>query len=149
LEKKYSTKNGDWVLTNTKTGEIADIDITVRRGGSRFMKLWQDGSKMLLERASGLHGQSYRVLCYLGAVARWGNAIPTPPEVAIALELTSTNVYRAYAELIEADIVIKREHDYFLSPYYCWKGNDVQYQQACRDLLSTPGTPMKQLSSSS
>lgn len=132
---RYSLRDSNWRLTNTKTGEVADVDITIHRGRGKFMKVWQDGTKALLERTPQLRGQSIRILLYLTAIATWNNCVPTPVVIASKLGAKKPNVYRAYAELIKADFVIKRDDAYYLSPLYCWKGNQMQFEEACHKLL--------------
>ena len=126
-------------LINLKTGKAFPGGLTFWQDtkGGKWMKIWQDGKAALLDRTP-LHGQSYRILCHLDAVCEWGNVIPAPAFIASKLGIKREAVYRAYAELIKAEIVIKKDGNYYLSPLYCWKGNQMQLVQACKVLLDTP-----------
>jgi len=130
--RKYSTRNSNWRLTNIKTGEVADVDITIRRGSDRFMKLWQGTGWQ--RRIKELQGNTLRVLWYLVSVAGWNNEVSGPSGTAIGMSLRQPHISRAYGELIKAGLLYKVQGIYYLSPYFCWKGDDQQYQQACREL---------------
>lgn len=135
-------------LLNKRTGELYDAEIRLRRQGTggKWMKIWQDGKAELLRRSSSqLHGQSYYILHCLDGMVKWGNIIPLPPEVATVLNKRLRSVYRAYAELIEANIIIKRKGVYYLSPLYCWKGNTKQLEETYQKLFA-PTETVKQLS---
>lgn len=131
-------------MIDLKTREIYGAVITpwFPKVGGKWVRVFQNATKELLVRSPGLHGQSTRVLLYLTAAAGWDNAIPSPPALAKELFLNEKTVYRAYAELIRAEFVIKRDGAYYLSPLYCWKGDPVHLEQACRELLPPVGLPV-------
>ena len=110
------------------------------------MKLFQDSGEDLLKRAK-LHSESYRVLKFLDTAVEWGNGIPKPAALAKQLGLNERAVYRAYAELVSAEIVIKAPDGgrYSLSPFYCWKGNEQQYNLAVCNLPGAYPSPVRQL----
>ena len=134
--KTYRLRDSGWGLVNKKTGEIADVDITIHRGGGRFMKVWQDTGWQY--RLKELQGRSLLVLYHLMATANWQNQVPETSETAQALALKQVNVSRAYSELIKAGFLYKRDGIYHLSPLFCWKGSDKQLGQAIEELLATP-----------
>ena len=127
-------------VINPETGELFEgLIIPLRpRIGGKWVRIFQDGKAELLRHSPQLRGQSFKVLYYLDAVVKWGNIIPPPRGVADALSLNEKAVYRAYAELIAASIVIKKGSIYSLSPRYCWKGNESQLEEAYRELTTTP-----------
>ena len=96
------------------------------------MKIWQDGGWD--ERMEKLQGSSVKLLLHLTHVAIFRNIIPGPGEVAEQPSWSRLNVYRAYRELRGADFIYERDGTYYLNPYFCWKGSDQQYEQACREL---------------
>lgn len=134
-------------LVDLATGEVFEGVITpwLPKVGGKWVRVFQDSTAELLRRSPELHGQSYRILVQLEAVVKWGNLIPAPPEIAKSLNLKPPNVYRAYAELIKAGIIIKRDGVYSLSPFYCWKGNEMQLEQACRELITSHGQAVRAL----
>lgn len=131
-----------FLFINQETGEEYDAVVVKRfQIGGRWMRAWQDGKEHMLKRIDSplgfphMRGQSYKVLAYLDCVVTWENHISTPSGLAKRYGFSETSVYRAYAELIKAGFVIKKDREYFLSPLYCWKGNQAQYREACRTLL--------------
>jgi len=115
-----------------RTGEIVDLDITVHSLGGKFMKVWQ--KTLYTERINSLQGNSLRTLWHLVEVAGYNNTVPSPSELSRFIGKSRPLVSRAYSELMKADILIKKDHSYFLNPYFCWKGNNQQYELACREL---------------
>jgi len=115
------------------TGEIIEFDLNIRHArGGKFMKVWQGTGWE--SRIGELQGTSMKILWHLVTVAKWGNVIPGPSDTAASMELRQSNVSRAYKELVQAEFVYKIGTVYYLSPYFCWKGNDQQYEMACREL---------------
>lgn len=124
-------------LVNELTGEVYDVFLAKRnRAGGKWMKIWQDGKRELLSRNPNLSKEGFRILNNLETVVNWENIIPPPPVLAKKLGFSETAVYRAYAELIKGGFVLKQERVYYLSPAYCWKGTQKQWENACRKLLS-------------
>jgi len=135
MVKRYRLRDSDWRLVNRKTGETADVNIDIHGKGGRFMKIWQGTG---WEKNLGeLQGNSLRVLFHLTMVASWKNRIPSPTETSKAMAIKRPNVSRAYSELIKAGFVYKTDGVYYLSPLYCWKGNEEQYEQAMREFNFT------------
>ncbi len=99
----------------------------------RTIKVWQDTGWE--KRIKELQGNSLKVLWHLVHVAGWNNQIPGPTEVATCMGLRQPNVSHAYAELVKTDFLYRISGSYRLNPYFCWKGDDEQYEQACRELL--------------
>ena len=131
-------------LVNEEPGEFIRAAILPRPIGGRFMKVWQGGNWGL--KLKELQGRSKDVLLHLVDVALWGNLVPGPGETAKALGMHQTNVIRAYKELLGAGFLRKLEGGYQLSPYFCWRGSNAQYEQATtggRPLLTSP--PLRQL----
>ena len=124
-----------YAILDRETGEILELNAKSSTGSSNWLRVFQNGKRELLSRSPELHGQSHRVLNYLDAVVAWGNSLPTPAKVAESLNLKLPNAYRAYTELMKAEIVLKRDGVYYLSPLYCWKGNEKQFEQACQELI--------------
>ncbi len=93
------------------------------------MKIWQGNGWD--DRIKLLHGQSLQVLLHLLFTAGWGNKVGSPVDTANSMSLHRVDVYRAYRELVNADFIRKADNAYLLNPFFCWKGNDDQYQQAC------------------
>jgi len=119
-------------LTEIKTGRALDVLVRPASTGGNFMKLWQRvGTGRRIEK---LKGASLKVLWHLAMVAGWNNIIPGTSETARSMKLKQPNVARAYRELIEADFIVRREGVYYLSPMFCWKGNEEQYEQAVKTL---------------
>ena len=127
------------VLRHEETGRSVRAEVIQERKGGKFMKVWQDTGWE--GRIGGLRGNSLKVLWYLMMVAGWGNKVPGPGEVAERMKQKRPNVSRAYKELIGASFLHKTGGAYLLDPYYCWKGNDEQYEEACRK-LSSPASPL-------
>jgi len=122
-------------LVNKRTGELYDAEIRLaRKTGGSFMKLWQDTGWE--KRLGELQGSSLKVLFHLTMVCKWQNFIPGPSETAKAMGFRQSHVSRAYGELAKVDFLYKQDGSYRLSPYFCWKGSDDQYELACRELLS-------------
>lgn len=115
------------------TGEVIEFDITVRQPkGGKFMKVWQGTGWQ--QRIGRLQGNSLKVLWHLLDIAKWGNEVPGPSTVAKTLDKKQSHISRAYSELVKSDFLYKKDGNYYLSPYFCWKGNNQQYEQACREL---------------
>ena len=100
------------------------------------MKVWQGTGWE--KRLGELQGNSLRVLFHLTMVAGWNNVVPSPSVTSKAMVLRQSHTSRAYAQLIKANFLIKSNDSYYLSPLYCWKGNDQQYEEAIKALSSTP-----------
>ena len=133
--EKYKLRDGRWALLNRETGEIVEADFTIKRKrrSSQFMKLWQDiGWETRLGK---LQGNSLRMLWFLINRTAFCNIVPSPSLMAVECGWKQPHVSRAYRELREADFLCQRDRSYYLNPYFCWKGNDTQYQQACREQL--------------
>jgi len=131
--KRYRLRDSDWQLVNKQTGELADVDITIYRGASKFMKLWQNTSWD--SQISKLQGNSVKVLWKLVHIATWNNQVPGPSAIATMMGMRQPHVSKAYKELINTDFLQRINGAYRLNPYFCWKGNDEQYQAACRELI--------------
>jgi len=124
------------------TGEVIEFDIIIRREkGGKFMKLWQGAG---WERQfAGLQGNSLKVLWHLVEIAQWGNKVPGPSLVARQVGKNQATISRAYRELREADFICQQDGVYYLSPFFCWKGNDIQLQQATREWLTNHSLPLQ------
>lgn len=134
-------------LVNKKTGELYDAEIRIaKKKGGKFMKIWQDTGWE--KRLGELHGNSLKVLFHLTMVCKWENLIDGPSETARVMEWKKSLVVRAYGELIKSNFVVKQNGGYRLSPFFCWKGNDEQYENACRELTFTPRERLLNLTSS-
>ena len=96
------------------------------------MKVWQGTGWD--KRIGELQGVSMKVLWHLVSIASWENVVPGPSETAISMGLKQPNISRAYGELIRASFLNRINGSYRLSPYFCWKGDDQQYEKACRRL---------------
>jgi len=129
------TPNYTLTLTNDDSGQKIKGRFVPYSQGGKFMKLWQGTGWE--RRIKGLQGNSLRVLWYLVSVASWNNEVQGPSDTAIGMNLRQPHISRAYGELIKADFLYKVNGIYHLSPYFCWKGDDYQYQQACRELSMT------------
>ncbi len=119
-------------LMNPDTGEFINAKLIKTSSGGKFMKLWQDTG--FEGRIWSLRGSSVKMLLFLTDIAGWQNVVPGPSEVARKLDWPPSNASRAYRELIEASFLIKGGSEFHLSPLYCWKGSDSQYEEALRRL---------------
>ena len=130
-------------LIDLATGEVLEAVITPWRGrvGGKWMKVFQDTKREILQQNPQLRGESYKVLHYLEAAVAWGNRLPTPTEVAGALGLLPTNVHRAFAQLVKAECIIKRDGTYYLSPLIGWKGSEKQLEEAYGTIFARRQTP--------
>lgn len=135
MSKRYRLRDSDWKLINPRTGEMADIDITVHSRGGKFMKLWQESG--VISRVGSLSGEATKLILPLMSAANFGNVVPGPGEMSKAINKRQPNVSRAYKELTNAGILIKQSGIYYLNPHFCWKGNDNQFEQAVKQ-LTTP-----------
>ena len=117
-------------LINKRTGELYDAELSIahKSGGGRFMKVWQGTGWD--EKLVELQGISLRILWHLVSIAKWQNEVPGPGEVAASMSVLRPNVSRAYAELTKAGLLSKIDGVYRLSPLFCWKGTDEQYESA-------------------
>jgi len=125
-------KRETFTLTRDATGQSIKALVLPQTTGGKFMKLWQDTG--LDKRLKPLQGVSMRVLFHLTMVAGWENKVSGTVETAKAMELKQPNVAKAYRELANADFLYQREGVYYLSPLFCWKGNEEQYEEAVRRL---------------
>jgi len=125
-------KRNTFTLIHDATGQSIKALVIARSTGGRFMKIWQGTGWE--KRLSNLQGNSLRVLWHLVSGASWGNLVPGPSETATSMNLRQPHVSRAYTELTKADFLYKFDGTYCLSPYFCWKGNDQQYEQAIKKL---------------
>jgi len=83
--------------------------------------------RSILERLANspsLHGQSFRVLVYLLAVAEPDNSVPGTGSLAETIGINQKSVCRAYSELAQAGFILKRQGDYYLSPWVFWRGTE-------------------------
>ena len=132
MTRNYRLSKSNWRLHNIKTGETADVDITIHeRSGGKFMKIWQ--GREWEKRIEILQGNSVKLLLHLVSIAVFQNIIPSPNQLAL-LNWKRPNIYRAYRELQKADFIYQRDGAYYLSPYFCWKGNEQQLEQATQQL---------------
>ena len=121
-------------VVNPETGEyITGKFIAYSRGGT-FMKIWQGIGWE--DKLNGLQGNSLKVLWHLVRIAKWGNIIPGSSEVARQMNWRQQIVSRAYRELIQASFLYRFGGVFKLSPNFCWKGDDDQYDRTCRELAS-------------
>lgn len=136
--KKYRTayEPKRYGLIDLETGEKFEGVITpwLPKIRGEWVRVFQKSKADLIKR-SHLHGQSYHILSCLDTVVSWGNEIPAPPAIAKDFSLPESAVYRAYAELIKADIVIRENHSYYLNVLYCWKGSPQELAKAQQRLL--------------
>ena len=131
-------KQTKYGLLNRETGEVLDYDVSFHRHSKvrgRWLKVFQDSIMEFLRRNPHIKGQSLRMLLCLISRADWANLVPSTAKIAIDQHIYQSNVSRAYTELTKAGFLIKKEHSYYISPLFCWKGDDQQYQVACRELL--------------
>ncbi len=134
---KYSTKQGNWVLKNLKTGELADLEFSVKkRAGGKFMKLWQGSGWG--DTINHLQGNTLKVLLHLTDIAGYQNIVPAPKDMAKKLNWKSPNMYRAYNELIKYNLILKQDGIYSINPFYCWRGTEEQFYEARKTLIGGP-----------
>ena len=109
------------------------------------MKVWQGTGWE--ERIKGLQGNSLKILLHLVNTATFCNIVPGPSKVALATGFRQPHISRAYRELKKADFIYQKDGVYYLNPYFCWKGNERQYEQACREFsikrIQSEPAPMK------
>jgi len=104
------------------------------RMGGKWVRVFQDRGKELLQKAAGLHGQSYRILLFLTMEADWNNSVPSTASTAVRLRIKAPNVSRAYKELVQAEFLVKKDGLYYLSPFYCWEGSPAQFQETIQTM---------------
>ena len=133
-------KPREFGLIDLASGEMYGAVITPWRSRIRsaWVKVFQSETTRLLMEHPELRGQSYKILLYLTSGVGWGNTLPTPAEVAMALALSPRVVYRAYAQLIRAQFVFRESSKYVLNPLVGWKGTDSGHEVACERWLGIP-----------
>ena len=141
-------RSRDFKLVDPKTGQELSAGITLwtETQEGRWVRIFLDGKAAVLARHPKLRGESYKVLHYIETKVGWHNLVPSPSRLATGIGMKEENVYRAYAELIKAECIYKKDGQYYLSPYVGWVGKPKDYQEACEAMPALEiRLPMRQL----
>ena len=123
-------------IYDVDTGALQSVILPLpKRSGGRWMKLYQDGILDMLRRHPEARPYVW-LMPYLAGMCKWANIIPSAATTAKRHDLARSTVAKAYAELLKAEFIIKREGVYYISPLVAWKGDPKMYDQACRELFA-------------
>ena len=142
---KMRRQQDTFTLTHDATGKTIRALVLPRSQGGKFMKIWQDTGWE--QHLGELHGESLKLLWHLVMVAGWANEVPGPSATALVAGKRQSHISRAYTELVKAGFLYKVEGTYRLSPLFCWKGDEQQYEQAVLE-FSNPKTRLLTLAAS-
>lgn len=136
----------DWQYRNSATGEIKDIEIALPKSylGGIWLKLFQAPMASILGNKT-LKGEALRLFFFFVSTAKYDNELPTPSTAARTLQIHIPSAYRAYKQLLNAKIIIKKEVTYYLNPWIAWKGTAKKQEEAIRKLGVEYYTPLDTL----